>query len=1150
MATHGSSEDHSEGQTSQPKRAEAAPPEESRLLAALVDNIPGCIAMILKKGTREIVASNGLAREVGAVLGETCFSHCASRDDPCPFCLAPKLWATGEEQEIEVEYRGRWYEKIWVSLSDDLYVHYIFDLTERKQAEIELRESTDRLLLALDVGDAGIWEWDLDADEVHFDASFHALLGYEPRELPTSLQEWMSYHHPADVPIWTAKAEAYLRGESPGYESEHRIRSKAGLWNWVFTRGKIVQRDSAGVPKRFVGVAMNTTERTQTEQLLKDEVARRRLLVEQSRDGIVVLDQNGKVHEANMAFARMLGYSAEEVARLHVWDWEAHYSKEQTLEMLRTVDERGDHIETRHRRKDGTWFDVEISTSGITSGGEKFIFCVCRDVSERRRNEEALAHSRHLMRFIVEHTPSSVAVFDRDLKYIYVSQRYLQDYDVKEPEVFGRHHYEVFPDLPQKWRDVHQKALAGEISSAEDDPYLREDGHMDWTRWECRPWYEADGSIGGIVVYAEITTERKRAEELLRTTTRRLELALHAAHAGTWDWDVVSGHIEWSAELFELFGLDQRTTVASFESWRCALHPEDIDMAEGRINEALAQRTTLDTDYRVVLPSGETRWINAQGEGLYDNEGRPARMIGICWDITARKMAEESLRLAQFSVDNSADFTMWLASDGRFVNVSESFCTRLGYSRDELVAMSIFDIDVAVVPAEAWPERWREIRERGPLTFEREYRTKNGETFPVEIRSIVIEHEGREYDCGIARDITERKAAEEALRQAEERLHQSQKMEAVGQLAGGIAHDFNNLLTAILGYSDLILLDGSSTVDEVRPDLEEIKRAGERARVLTQQILAFSRRQALRPQVVFLDQVLRGIEPLLRRSIGEDIDLQITESPGLAPVEVDPHQFEQVVVNLLLNARDAMPSGGRLTIETGTVDLDEEFCRTHAGALPGSYAMLRVSDTGVGMDAATKERIFEPFFTTKAVGAGTGLGLATVYGVVKQSGGSIFVTSEPGRGSSFALYLPRAAQPEVPEETPISPPASARGHETVMVVEDEEALRRLIERVLGAAGYQTLIFTSAPEALATLEQEEPVVDMLLTDVMLPGPIQGHDLARSVLALRPHLPVLYISGYARDALVHAGRLDEGVNLLEKPFTPKSLTDMVREVLDAH
>ena len=525
---------------------------------------------------------------------------------------------------------------------------------------------------------------------------------------------------------------------------------------------------------------------------------------------------------------------------------------------------------------------------------------IISDITEHKISEEALRASEATMHYIIKHDPSAIAVYDRDLRYLAVSDRYVEDYDIDGENIVGKSHYEVFPEIPQKWRDVHQRALAGAIEREKDDSFLRLDGSLTYNSWECRPWYGPDGSIGGIITYTEVTTERIEALE--------------------------------------------------------------------------------------------------------------------------------------------------------------------------------------------------------------------------------------------------------ALRQAEEHLHQSQKMEAVGQLAGGIAHDFNNLLTAILGYSQLILANGSSTVDEVRPEVEEIKLAGERARALIQQILAFSRRQALRPQVISLDRVVRGIEPLLRRSIGEDIDLQIIESPSLASVEVDPHQFEQVVMNLVLNARDAMPSGGRITVETANAELDDEFCRTHAGATPGSHVMLRVSDTGVGMDAHVQEHLFEPFFTTKAPGAGTGLGLATVYGIVKQSNGSIFVTSEPRRGSDFTIYLPRAAQPSLPGEMLVPPHVSARGSETIVVVEDEKALQGLVRLILGAVGYRTLMFASAAEALAVLEQGEQVVDLLLTDVMLPGPMQGHELAQTVLASRPHLPVLFMSGYARDALVHAGRLDEGVNLLEKPFTPESLTDAVREVLD--
>jgi two-component system cell cycle sensor histidine kinase/response regulator CckA len=515
-----------------------------------------------------------------------------------------------------------------------------------------------------------------------------------------------------------------------------------------------------------------------------------------------------------------------------------------------------------------------------------------------------------------------------------------------------------------------------------------------------------------------------------------------------------------------------------------------------------------------------------------------------------RKQAEEALRenqeLFSLVMRHSPVYTFIkevTPTESRVVQASHNFQEMIGIPGEDMRGKTMPQLFPADLAAKMWADDWAVVSEGKVHELDEEL---GGRSYTT-IKFPLVQGDKRLL-AGFTVDITERKAAEEVLRQVEEQLHQSQKMEAVGQLAGGIAHDFNNLLTAILGYSDLILASGSSTVDELRPDLEEIKRAGERASALTQQILAFSRRQTLRPRVVLLDEVIRGIEPLLRRTIGEDIDLQIVESLPLAPVEVDPHQFEQVVMNLVLNARDAMPSGGRLTVETANAELDEEFSRTHAGTLPGSCVMLRISDTGVGMDAATQERIFEPFFSTKPPGAGTGLGLATVYGVVKQSNWSIFVTSKPGQGSSFAIYLPRAEKDDISEEMVIPPHASARGDETIMVVEDERALRGLIGRVLAGAGYKTLSFASAQEALAALEQGECLLDMLLTDVMLPGAIQGHELALTVLASRPHLPVLYISGYARDALVHAGRLDERVNLLEKPFTPESLTDMVRNVLD--
>jgi two-component system, cell cycle sensor histidine kinase and response regulator CckA len=387
------------------------------------------------------------------------------------------------------------------------------------------------------------------------------------------------------------------------------------------------------------------------------------------------------------------------------------------------------------------------------------------------------------------------------------------------------------------------------------------------------------------------------------------------------------------------------------------------------------------------------------------------------------------------------------------------------------------------------------------------------------------------------------------LQESEDLLHQSQKMEALGQLAGGIAHDFNNLLTAILGYSDLLLKVQELSDPLARQGLAEIRHAAQRAASLTQQILSFSRRQTMRTQVVSLDEVLNGMEPLLRRTLGEDIDLVISHDSEEGAVDIDLHLFEQVLLNLAVNARDAMTSGGRLTIETGHVQLDDAYCCNHQEVAPGGYSLLAVSDTGCGMSDATIDRIFEPFFTTKPVGQGTGLGLATVYGVVRQSGGSISVYSEVGKGTCFKIYLPPACgaiESEVP--APEVPESPAGGGETILVVEDESALRDLVYKMLSDLGYRVLCAAGAEEALGLIDDSGPALDLLLTDLVLPGGIQGHDLAGRAAGRMPGLRVLYMSGYTRDGAVQGRRLGRDVSFLEKPFTLHSLAKAVRLALD--
>ena len=393
---------------------------------------------------------------------------------------------------------------------------------------------------------------------------------------------------------------------------------------------------------------------------------------------------------------------------------------------------------------------------------------------------------------------------------------------------------------------------------------------------------------------------------------------------------------------------------------------------------------------------------------------------------------------------------------------------------------------------------------------------------------------------GVQTDVTER-------RKLEEQFRQSQKMEAVGQLAGGVAHDFNNLLTVITGYSE-ILLGNFRPNDPLYGFIEQIRKAGERAATLTRQLLAFSRKQMLVPIVLDLNSLVAEIEKMLSRLIGEDISLKFAAAKNLWKVKVDPGQMEQVVMNLVVNARDAMPQGGKLTIETANIELDEAFAASHPEVSAGKYVMLAVADTGIGMNEAIRARIFEPFFTTKGPEKGTGLGLATVYGIVKQSGGRIDVYSEPGLGTTFKVYLPRAVEELTKSKLEITKPTPSSGHETILLVEDEEGVRTLARVILSRSGYKILEAKNGGEALLICQSHQGPIEIMVTDVVMPN-MSGHQLAQHVRPLRPEMKVLYLSGYTDDAIVRHGIIDSDMPFLQKPFTAEGLSRKVREVLDA-
>ena len=644
---------------------------------------------------------------------------------------------------------------------------------------------------------------------------------------------------------------------------------------------------------------------------------------------------------------------------------------------------------------------------------------------------------------------------------------------------------------------------------------------------------------------SRVRRKRREAEAALKGNEERLRLVTRATNDAIWDWDLATNSV-WFSEGFQtLFGYEVTGSEPSVEFFTSRLHPDDLDRVVSGIRDAIkGEGNAWSGEYRFMKADGSYGYVFDRRYVIREG-GRAVRMIGAMMDITARKRAEEELRQSEeryrVIVETTNEWIWAMDLDGRLTYSNLAVRAILGFEPPELTGTDRLQlIHPEDLPA-AKEVLARSIAEQtGWSGCVLRWRHRNGSYRHLESNAAPVFGANGELDGfrGADRDITERM-------QLEAQLLQSQKMEAIGTLAGGVAHDFNNLLTSILGYSDIVLQElGEGHV--LREDVEEIRKAGDRAAALTRQLLAFSRKQILKPVVLELNEVVSDLEKMLRRLIGEDVELLVSQGRAVGRTRADPGQMEQVILNLVINARDAMPRGGKLRIETSGADLDESAVRVHPGATAGSYVCLTVSDTGVGMDRETQSRIFEPFFTTKGAGKGTGLGLSTVYGIVKQSGGHISVESAIGRGTAFRVYLPRVfdAEETIPSLAPARP---LTGIETVLLVEDEQGLRVLARRILETHGYAVLEASGGESALRLSRSHRGPIHLLLTDAVMPG-MGGSDLARQITSERPATRVLYMSGYTDDAVVRYGHLDTDTAFIQKPFASQALAQKVREVLD--
>jgi len=672
---------------------------------------------------------------------------------------------------------------------------------------------------------------------------------------------------------------------------------------------------------------------------------------------------------------------------------------------------------------------------------------------------------------------------------------------------------------------------------------VRGDATDGFIRMSSAPVFDESGAFVAAVAIVVDLTDQRRAERAVRTTDERFRFVARATTDVIWDWDIKTNALVWNDSVETVFGHKQNEIYPEIKWWHDHIHPEDRERVLAGVSGVLDHGgKNWSEHYRYQRVDGTYANVTDRGYVARDNTGAPVRMIGAMTDVTERSRSEAAIRF-QAQLLNAVQQAVVATDPEGLVIFWNKFAELLyGWTAEEAVGHDVQEL----TPSPFLREHGAQIVERGAAgeawTGEFLVQGKSGKAFPALLTTSPVRDErGRVLGfVQVSIDLTERRSLEEQFRQ-------SQKMDAVGRLAGGIAHDFNNLLTVIRLNTEIII-EGFDPTDPRCEDVKQIRSAAERASGLTRQLLAFSRKQILQPRVLDMNSVVGNVEPMLRRLIGEDITIA-SSCAARGYVVADPGQLEQVLMNLVVNARDAMPQGGPITVETRNVDLDEHYSSEHAPVVPGRYVMLAVGDTGVGMSRDTKEHAFDPFFTTKEAGKGTGLGLATVYGIVKQSGGYVWIYSEPGLGTTVKIYFPEvsAVAAFATSEPRAASSETKRGSETILLVEDEEAVRGLTSRILEKQGYRVIPAQHGREAMDIAAKEEGHIDLVLTDVVMPG-MNGRGLVERLSGIRPRIKSLYMSGYTDDDIIRRGFLEPSKSFLQKPFTSDSLLQTVRKVLD--
>jgi two-component system cell cycle sensor histidine kinase/response regulator CckA len=1104
------------------------------------------------------------------------------------------------ERSREIEYRmldphGRvvWIRDL-VSVTDGPGVlnlcGVMLDVTDRKR---DRQEDAERLQLAVKASNIGLWDWNVAAGTVIFSREYKRQLGYEDGDFGNDVGEWRRRVHPDDIDAIEDGLRAFFESDQTARESEFRMRHKDGSWRWIFSRGE-VRRAADGTPLRMLGSHLDITDRKRADQ---DRQAHVWFLESMDRvnraiQGAIGLDQLMEdvleatlsifdcdravlanpcdpdadtwsviVERARPEYARdadeyrdvpMTPDVAEQCRILRAADGPVQFGPGAAHAISARSQESGvcsmlvtavyPHADepsafALHQcSRERTWTAAEERllqvigrrlADGLTS---RFVLRSLRESEGRLAAAQRVAHVGHWER---DFAGGLVTVSPELLRIFGLGPDYPRD--LAGWEALWRSL--VHPDDREQAASALNAALRGGERYDVEYRLQLADGQ---TRIVHSQGDVVDGAPGRprrMFGTVQDITEFRRAQDELRASESRFRVFVDHATDAFFLHDRRGVILDVNQQACDSLGYTREELVG--------MSPQQIDLDtdfQTRIGSRLESGEVLALDSRHRRKDGTTFPVEVRLRRFRMDGRRYA--VALVRDITQRKEAEraliESYNLLNAVVEGTPGAVFVKDLNGRYLMINSIGARWFGLTVDEVIGKDDRDLFPPKIADEIVEHDRRVLDSGEPQTIEESATMRGVSRVFLTSRGVYRDAQKQVIGLvGFSRDITELKRLEQQFRQA-------QKMEAVGQLAGGIAHDFNNLLTAIIGFGEMAF-NGLAPADPNRELLSEIRRAGQRAANLTRQLLAFSRKQVLRPEVVSLNTLLCDVIKLLQRLISEDIEIALAPDDTLGLTLIDPGQFEQAIINLAVNARDAMPQGGRLDIQTRNIEIDEDYASVRDEVEPGSYVMVAVSDTGHGMDEKIRSRIFEPFFTTKDVGDGTGLGLAMVYGFVKQSGGHVEAYSEPGHGTTFRICLPRVFETEA---TPVAADDMApipKGHETVLLVEDEEVVRNLSRRVLQSAGYTVLVARHGPEAILLAGQHEGPIHLLATDLVMPR-MSGLEVASQLSQSRPDMRILLMSGYPNEAVIRHG-VPAGASLLQKPFNAVALARAVRHVLDA-